>query len=777
MSLDPRDDRRRGRSKSPGRRHSSRSRSRVKAEADQPQVETARAPRTYEDRGGSARYGYEYGRGEGRGEGRVDVGTAEPRSYGCGSWSGGPEQYRDRDVREGPGFVSGPGYNPPTSGYAIPGAFDEETTPVTRYEAGRGRGREEMEMRKEKEYYPDQGYTGREYGAPVPIPSTSKYQPETQRYGQAGEYDGRHEDHNRERGVSFNASIGHRNIFAAAGFVKPPSPSGYPPPKQKPDPLAYPDPQPPAGRQYYEPGEWEYAKPDETISYSKRQDAAYNSMGGYGGDARAARGHSPPRQEYRHGSHASGSIRSSSRSRYGSEQQYISDPARFSQSNIVTVEPGRRRDASPNPASLTPRMHSLSVSTGHHGGAALNLSAAPGSPLLETYRGTYQSISPMPSPLMMPSHPNSDINLIEPLSPSSSDSESHRRGQKSRRTARFHDPETEAAIFAKALKGEKRTPDTVPLIDILPGLTHEQVLALRVQYKKIVKSGSEKKGVNVAKHIKLRLKDEDPILMKACYACALGRWESEAYWANFWYQGEKSRRELLIESLMGRTNAEIRAIKAGFSDKKYSDSLVKCMKTELKEDKFKKAVLLVLEERKMEERPGTRVDGALVDEDVRDLYRAVKSERGGESAMIGIVCVRSEDHLREVLRTYEAVHRANFAKEMLRKSGNLVGELLAHILNGVINKPVRDALLLHHALSLSQSQSKSERDNLRTELLISRLVRFHWDRPHMELVKKAYRERYGVELQRAVREGTRGDWGLFCEGLCVRRMGDEVRHV
>src|SRR5882757_1513079 len=102
--------------------------------------------------------------------------------------------------------------------------------------------------------------------------------------------------------------------------------------------------------------------------------------------------------------------------------------------------------------------------------------------------------------------------------------------------------------------------------------------------------------------------------MKACFACSLGKWESEAYWANFWYQGEKSRRELLIESLMGRTNREIRAIKDGFSDKKYSDSLTKCMKTELKEDKFKKAVLMVLEEKKMEEpRPGY-IDRELVED-------------------------------------------------------------------------------------------------------------------------------------------------------------------
>jgi hypothetical protein len=222
------------------------------------------------------------------------------------------------------------------------------------------------------------------------------------------------------------------------------------------------------------------------------------------------------------------------------------------------------------------------------------------------------------------------------------------------------------------LKGEKRAPDTAPLIEILPGLTHEQILDLRVEYKRIVKTGHDKKGVNIAKHIKLRLKEEDPSLMKACYACALGKWESEAYWANFWYQGEKSRRELLIESLFGRTNKEIREIKDGFSDKKYSDSLTKCMRTELKEDKFKKAVLLVLEEKKMEERPGYGIDRALVEDDVRDLHKAVKSEKGGESAMISIVVVRSDGHLREVLRLYESTYRANFAREMLKKSGNLV---------------------------------------------------------------------------------------------------------
>jgi hypothetical protein len=268
---------------------------------------------------------------------------------------------------------------------------------------------------------------------------------------------------------------------------------------------------------------------------------------------------------------------------------------------------------------------------------------------------------------------------IQTLSPIGSDDE--RGGKKRSRRARFHDPEDDAARLAKALKGERRAPDTEPLIEILPGLTHEQVMDLRVEYKRLVKTGSEKRGVNIAKHIRARLKDEDPSLMKACYATALGQWESEAYWANFWYQGDKTRRELLIEALMGRTNDEIRAIKAGFSDKKYSNSLTKCMKTELKEDKFKKAVLMVLDEQRMEEydaygRPN-RIDYDLVKDDVKDLRRSVKSEKGGESAMISIVVQRSDTHLREVLRAYTDNYRTNFARDALKKSGNLVVRLFS----------------------------------------------------------------------------------------------------
>ncbi|KAI4604437.1 hypothetical protein KJ359_000575 [Pestalotiopsis sp. 9143b] len=503
--------------------------------------------------------------------------------------------------------------------------------------------------------------------------------------------------------------------------------------------------------------------PNSDFKYAKMPEWDMNNNGGnYGYNVRHAEYNGPPPLS----PHRTSSYRDPSPGpQWTSSKKH---EKRASQSNLMVEPSSRHRSRSRSPAPPVKAMSSLTVNTGFPTGSHLSLANAPGSPLLESYHGTYQSMSPMPSPLLLAS--SGPLSPIEPLSPGVSDDE---RGGKKKRRARFSDPEDDAATLAAALRGDRRSPDVGTLIQILPGLTHEQIMDLRSEYKRLVKTGSERRGVNIAKHIRARLKDEDPLLMKACYTVALGRWEGEAYWANFWYQGDKTRRELLIESIMGRTNDEIRRIKDGFSDKKYRDSLVQCMKTELKEDKFKRAVLAVLDERRMEEhdefgRP-LHVDPRLVDDDVHDLRKAVKSDKGGESAMISIVVTRSDSHLRDVLKLYERTYGSNFARDALKKSGNLVGELLAHILNGVINKPVRDALLINHALTASK------KDHLRRELLISRLVRFHWDRHHMAAVKRAYRDRYHVDLADAVKEGTSDDWGLFCRQLVVTRTPDDVK--
>ncbi|KAJ6114862.1 hypothetical protein N7486_000640 [Penicillium sp. IBT 16267x] len=476
------------------------------------------------------------------------------------------------------------------------------------------------------------------------------------------------------------------------------------------------------------------------------------------------------------------------------------------------------------------RPHSLSVSSTNNlavAGTAMVGSHPPASPLLEPYRGTYQSMSPMPSPIVIPSVRDDDISDLEPLDGETSSSETRRRRQHTRtksstnekeldreregrhrtsssketirierssdrrdekrrsRATISHSPRdstssltggSDSLVVISPTSGRKRVSfydagadadamqsalnhtrniDNKIIIRILPRLSSDEILLLRQEYKARVKVHG--KGINLAKHLRLKLGNSS--FGKVAYATALGRWESEAYWANCYYQAGTSRRELLIESLIGRSNAAIREIKACFKDSRYDNSLERCMRSELKADKFRVAVLLALEEKRQDDREP--LDSRLVRQDVSDLHRALVSRDGGETAMIHIIVLRSDSHLREVLRAYEAIYGQNFARAMISKSQNLVGETLAHILNGAINRPMRDALLLHQALR----ESKSGRE--RSELLISRLVRLHWEPRHFEQVKIEYRRRYGERIEEAIAEeiltsSNGGEWGEFC---------------
>jgi len=92
------------------------------------------------------------------------------------------------------------------------------------------------------------------------------------------------------------------------------------------------------------------------------------------------------------------------------------------------------------------------------------------------------------------------------------------------------------------------------------------------------------------------------------------------------------------------------------------------------------------------------------------------------------------------------------------------GEVICHILNGAINRPARDALLLHHAISDITSHNTHE--ELRYELLISRLMRVHWEHTHFARVKREYVDKYRKELEHDIEDATKGDLREFLYEVC-----------
>ena len=134
----------------------------------------------------------------------------------------------------------------------------------------------------------------------------------------------------------------------------------------------------------------------------------------------------------------------------------------------------------PSPNGLGKKMHRLSVNGDRPDMHTIMAGGRPpGSPLLEAYHGTYQQMSPMPSPLMMGRrYEDDDIDDLEPLDRRSSRggkrSSSPKKKPKKAVTLYNEQAEEDARAIASELSSSK--PDSGVIIEILPHLNHDQVL-------------------------------------------------------------------------------------------------------------------------------------------------------------------------------------------------------------------------------------------------------------------------------------------------------------
>lgn len=236
------------------------------------------------------------------------------------------------------------------------------------------------------------------------------------------------------------------------------------------------------------------------------------------------------------------------------------------------------------------------------------------------------------------------------------------------------------ALIAEALSSPGRV-KMADLIDVLPNLHHNEIMNLRTEYKRLVKTGPDRKGVNVAKHIRARLKDDDIRFMTAAYATALGMWESEGYWISLSLtigNGTRKGQQLLIESLFGRSNTQARLIEDGFRihsnklERERGTSLEGFLDPYLRQGAawFREAVKTVLSGQRMEEIDHSGqplpIDMQLVEKDVDELFEAVAGERGAETTISQIVVLRSDAHLREVLTIYQRKYDSDFFTDALK---------------------------------------------------------------------------------------------------------------
>ena len=232
----------------------------------------------------------------------------------------------------------------------------------------------------------------------------------------------------------------------------------------------------------------------------------------------------------------------------------------------------------------------------------------------------------------------------------------------------------------------------------------------------------------------------------AVLAILRGPLQQDVWCLNDALKGAGTKENLLDDVLVGRSNADIRAIKHAYQQT-YRRSLESDVKSDLSAKTERMYSMILSASRQEESAP---VYPQAVDQDVSELHRATEAKTGAEQLTVcSILTSRSDGQIRAIAQSYE--HKYRRALETVLKdefAGHMEDALVRMVRSGA-DKAMRDAIALEECMK--GPGTKDER-------LVTRIVAMHWDRQHVGQVKGAYRHRYGRELVSRVKGETSGDY-------------------
>ncbi|RYP74796.1 hypothetical protein DL770_007523 [Monosporascus sp. CRB-9-2] len=222
--------------------------------------------------------------------------------------------------------------------------------------------------------------------------------------------------------------------------------------------------------------------------------------------------------------------------------------------------------------------------------------------------------------------------------------------------------------------------------------------------------------------------------------------------------GPGTNENVLNDVLLGRSNADMHAIKSMYQ-REFGRSLEADVKGDLSL-KTEQHFMIVLGTSRAEE--SAPVIPQAIDQEVQEIYRATEGKMGTDEILVcSILSTRSDSQIRAINDSYERQFRKRL-EDVIRKefSGHMKDALL-YQLRSAINKPAHAAKMLEDAMA-----GLGTKDHL----LVSRVVRYHWDQRFMADVKRAYQDRYRKSLASRIKGETSGDY----EKLMLACIGELV---
>jgi annexin A7/11 len=220
----------------------------------------------------------------------------------------------------------------------------------------------------------------------------------------------------------------------------------------------------------------------------------------------------------------------------------------------------------------------------------------------------------------------------------------------------------------------------------------------------------------------------------------------DAYCVNRAIKGLGTKESMLSDVLVGRSNADMRAIKMA-----YRQTYGKDMEADVKADlsmKTERHFMMIMAAARNEE--STPVIPQQTEQDVNALHEVTEVNFATAGLRVcEMLTNRSDGQIRAMGHQYQQRFQKSLESVIKGKFGGHMEEALLLQLARATDRAMSDAVQLEDAM-----KGMGTKD----ELLVQRAVRAHWNRQHLGQVRGAYKHRYTLELRDRIKKEVSGDY-------------------
>ena len=244
---------------------------------------------------------------------------------------------------------------------------------------------------------------------------------------------------------------------------------------------------------------------------------------------------------------------------------------------------------------------------------------------------------------------------------------------------------------------------------------------------------------------------------EALLALARGPLDQDVHAVHEAISGAGTDEHLLDDVLMGRSNADMKAIKDTYLREHHKD-LAKLVSEDLSMQTEKLFQYVLSATRAEESLP---INPAEIEDKADRLYNATDGHQFGHiaDAACQIIAFSSDAQLRAINARYAEKYRNDLDQVIKRKFSGHMENSLRLMLGRAVDRPKSDADGLEDAMKGIGTEDR---------LLIQRMVRARMiGREHMRRVCFAYQKRYGKSLSEKIQAETSGNYRDIMMALCV----------